>query len=514
MTRHHPNRVARGVILASLVSTWWALGSGQAQDPPSPDGMSVTTTRPTTTASTTTTKAVCRVSAVTGQPILASDPEALSLGVARAAFSCSPALVVASPDRDLQAASLLAAAAGAPLLVTTDAVLVADEAGRLASETIYLLGDLAVPASVQKVVVQDDEARILAGQVVTTLSPGTVPTDTIWLADEADPALAAPVVAAAGARGERVVLVDRQDLRSRPEVVADIRRLHPTLIVAAGPFAAESLSWQVPALAAAPELPGGGLTLFPDRRLVAFYGNPATPNLGVLGQQGPEATIERLVPIAAAYGGDGVPTVPTFEIIVTVASARAGGDGDYSDEMSPDDLAPWIDLAGEQGLYVVLDLQPGRTDFLTQAMRYEEFLRLPHVGLALDPEWRIGPDQVHLRQVGTVDAAEVNTVVTWLAGIVRTEILPQKLLLLHQFKLSMITHRDLIETPPELAVVVQMDGQGPLGSKYGTYRTITAGAEDASFLWGWKNFYRLDSPLAAPEDVLSLDPLPVYVSFQ
>jgi hypothetical protein len=71
---------------------------------------------------------------------------------------------------------------------------------------------------------------------------------------------------------------------------------------------------------------------------------------------------------------------------------------------------------------VILDLQPGRTDFLTQAMIYEEFLRLPHVGLALDPEWRLEPNQVHLRQIGSVDAAEINQVGNWLASLVRRTI--------------------------------------------------------------------------------------------
>jgi hypothetical protein len=78
----------------------------------------------------------------------------------------------------------------------------------------------------------------------------------------------------------------------------------------------------------------------------------------------------------------------------------------------------------------------------------------------------------------------------------------------------MITNRELIETPPELAVVIQMDGQGPLPSKYGTYSVLTEGTKTATWRWGWKNFYQLDTPLATAAEVLVLDPLPVYVSFQ
>ena len=80
----------------------------------------------------------------------------------------------------------------------------------------------------------------------------------------------------------------------------------------------------------------------------------------------------------------------------------------------------------------------------------------------------------------------------------------------------MITNRDQVMTPPELAVVIQMDGQGPLPTKYDTWNALTAGTEDAGFTWGWKNFYDEDTPRggATAEEVLDLDPVPGYVSFQ
>ena len=280
----------------------------------------------------------------------------------------------------------------------------------------------------------------------------------------------------------------------------------------------EGVAWQLDVVRRGDEIPGGGLVMFEgeatNRRLVAFYGHPSTSALGVLGEQNPEKGIERLREVAAGYEADGATVLPTFEIIATVASAGAGRDGDYSAETDREVIRPWIEAAAGNDIYVVLDLQPGRTDFLTQAKRYEEFLRLPHVGLALDPEWRLKPNQVHLRQIGSVDAAEVNEVVRWLAGIVREEALPQKLLIVHQFRFSMITNRDLIETPPELAVVIQMDGQGSLEAKYNTWRTLTRGTEESGFRWGWKNFYDEDFPTAMAAQVLELTPVPVFVSYQ
>jgi hypothetical protein len=218
--------------------------------------------------------------------------------------------------------------------------------------------------------------------------------------------------------------------------------------------------------------------------------------------------------VAAAYAEDGVVVVPAFEIIATVADSRAGSDGNYSNETPLEDIRPWIEAAGAAGMYVLLDLQPGRSDFLSQALLYEEFLRLPFVGLALDPEWRLGPDQFHLRQFGSVSAEEVNAVAEWLAGLVRQESLPQKMLLLHQFRLSMIPDRTAVVVPPELALVIQMDGQGSLDDKHATWAAVTAGTEGTGWWWGWKNFYDEDSPMATPVQVLGLDPPVVYVSYQ
>ena len=272
--------------------------------------------------------------------------------------------------------------------------------------------------------------------------------------------------------------------------------------------------WQLASIVDGVVTVNGTTDLLENTRFVAFYGNPTTGALGVLGEQGPEATLERMAPIVADYAADGALTVPTFEIIATVADAPPGDDGNYSAEMSPELIRPWVDVATANGGYVVLDLQPGRTDFLTQAQLYEEFLRLPDVGLALDPEWRLGPNERHLRQIGSVTSEEINMVSEWLAGIVREERLPQKMLIVHQFRFDMIEGREQIELHPELATVIQMDGQGPLPTKYETFGALTGPPDADRFAWGWKNFYDEDSPMATPAQVLDLDPLPVFVSFQ
>jgi hypothetical protein len=247
---------------------------------------------------------------------------------------------------------------------------------------------------------------------------------------------------------------------------------------------------------------------------VGVYGTPGAANMGVLGEQPIEESIKRAKDLAAAYQQYSTETIlPTFEIISTIASATPTPDGNYSRELAISALRPWVDAAKNAGIYVVLDLQPGRTDFLTQAQLYEPLLTQPNVGLALDPEWRLAPNQVHLKQIGSVAAEEVNTVSAWLSGLVAQNNLPQKLFLLHQFRLSMITSRERLDTHKQLAYVIQMDGNGAQATKLHTWQAILQ-EPPANMLFGWKNFYDEDHPMLSPEATMQLSPKPVYTSYQ
>lgn len=270
-------------------------------------------------------------------------------------------------------------------------------------------------------------------------------------------------------------------------------------------------------VAPVPQLPGGGTRLFPGRRMVALYGHPDTPGLGVLGEQGVAQSIDRATRLAASYRPfTREPVVPAFELIATVADSTPGPDGDYSAESTVAELRPWVDAAARAGVYVVLDLQPGRADFPSQARRYTELLSRPNVGLALDPEWRLGPDQRHRVQVGSVTAAEINETSAWLAALTARQNLPQKVFMLHQFRVPMIEDRqDVLTTHPELATVLHADGFGTPGEKLETWTTLHTAPAPPGLWWGWKNFVDEDSPTFTPQRTVAVGPTsPVFVSYQ
>ena len=235
-----------------------------------------------------------------------------------------------------------------------------------------------------------------------------------------------------------------------------------------------------------------------------------------MGERDPQGSVDYVKDLVAQYQPlePDQKVIPAFEIIATVASEFPGEDGDYSNEADPEELIPYIDAIVAAGGYAVLDLQPGRANFLDQAKRYEELLKRPNVGLALDAEWRIGPDEAPLSRVGHVEAAEVNETSEWLARLVSDNQLPQKAFVLHQFQLQMLPDRDNIRTDhPELAYVLHADGHGVAEEKFGTWNAMLQGLNPSWFM-AWKNFFDEDKPMFTPQQTYDVAPRPWFVSYQ
>ncbi|NLE99047.1 MAG: hypothetical protein GX596_13835 [Propionibacterium sp.] len=439
---------------------------------------------------------------VVTQPIPSAALEAPTLlDVTRAVFDGATAVVVAA-TADVASAEATARELGLPLLLD-DAELAA-ELDRLGTTTVIAsspvdVGDREVFAPGDDVeglpltpTAQDDVALLLDGE---TLAPG--------------------VAAALAAAGIEVVDTLDADPRTSSESVAAMR--DAAGVLGLGAFQApERFADRVEAAKTLPELPGGGVAPFPGRMMIALYGHPSGPTLGVLGEQGPEAAVDRVNALAAEYQElTDTPVIGCFEIITTVATAAAQRDGNYSGRTAIADLLPYIEAAEAGGVYVVLDLQPGLNDFLTQAQEYEELLRRPNVGLALDPEWRLRPGQRHMTIIGQVEIDEVNATGAWLADLVAEHQLPPKVLVLHQFQTRMIIDRGRLDTSrDEVQYLIHADGHGTHGQKLETWNALRPGLDEHTRL-GWKNFIDEDSPMMTPAQTMQLvQPTPDFVSYQ
>jgi hypothetical protein len=260
-----------------------------------------------------------------------------------------------------------------------------------------------------------------------------------------------------------------------------------------------------------PELPGGGRRLFPDHFVVALYGSPLTHRLGRLGLGPPSFAAEALKEQARAYKGTRR-VLPALEVVATVARDNPGPDGSYTNLLSEGMIQAYLEQARAiQGL-LLIDVQPGRRSFWHHVPRYARFLKEPDVGLALDPEWRVGPGQIPGHTLGHVSAGELNKVIDYVAAIVRRYRLPQKLVVIHQFTPFMIKDRHKVHIPPEVAVTFDFDGVGGKDAKIGNYIELGPGPKGSH--QGIKLYYTNDVGLLSPREILSLEPQPDIVIYQ
>jgi hypothetical protein len=477
------------------------------------------------------------------------NPAVLSAAVSRHLFASAPAVVVAAAadPHGLSRAATLAEQRRMPMLVAgtaptgshpaagTPSATASPDAGaatggiaalgaelrRLRPQNVLTV-DAAAPRAVRAALgsASDTTAvRTDPADVPTTRPAHGLPGVTVLVhagGDAATRAGATAATATATAAGARVVPIHGNDPRADRTAIAALAHRNPAAVLAAGTDfgPADRLGARLAVAVTGRQLPGGGQVMFPGRRLVALYGHPGTPVLGALGAQDLAASIARAKRVAKPYRAGGVPVVPTFEIIATTAQASPGPDGRYSAASSVASLRPWVRAAGDAGMYVVLDLQPGRADLLDQAKRYRSLLALPYVGLALDPEWKLAAGQKPLEQIGTVDASEINRVSDWLSALTAAHRLPQKLLVLHQFQLSMIGHEDRLDTGHDnLSLLIHMDGQGSPSLKDETWSGVVGARPDGVAL-GWKNFYTKDHPMLTPAQTLAKRPTPDMISYQ
>ncbi|MCW2992810.1 MAG: hypothetical protein JWQ18_305 [Conexibacter sp.] len=260
------------------------------------------------------------------------------------------------------------------------------------------------------------------------------------------------------------------------------------------------------------QLPGGGRRLFPDRRVVAFYGNPRDDELGALGIGTPAQAARKLLAQAKPYNLKARPVLPAMELISTVATAAPGETGLYRDHLAFPKIRSYLKAARKIHALLILDIQPGRGEFGPEITRLAPFLREPDVGLALDPEWHVPAGALPGKVIGSTDADVVNAAATYLAKIVRARDLPEKLLIVHRFTDDMIARADRLHQVPGVQTVVNVDGFGTNSVKIAKYHAFLH--TTPTMRRGFKLFYKEDVKTMSPQAVMALSPRPDVVVYE
>ncbi|HTC24173.1 MAG TPA: hypothetical protein VK688_07415 [Gemmatimonadales bacterium] len=263
---------------------------------------------------------------------------------------------------------------------------------------------------------------------------------------------------------------------------------------------------------AGPEpLPGA---LLPNSRIVAFYGNPYSKRMGILGELPRDSMMAQLRATAAEWAAadSSVEVKPALHLIATVAQGLPGRDGMHRLRM-PDSLIQQVAGWAEANHWLLfLDVQVGQSTVQRELPRLLPYLARPYVHLALDPEFSMKDGSAPGTRIGTLDAEDVNYAVRALEALVDSLKLPPKVLIVHRFTQRMLTNSDRITVDPRVQVVIDMDGFGDRPLKRSVYRDFVV--KQPVQYTGFKLFYKNDRPMMTPAEVLSLSPVPLYIQYQ
>jgi hypothetical protein len=261
-------------------------------------------------------------------------------------------------------------------------------------------------------------------------------------------------------------------------------------------------------------LPAEERSLFQRCQLVAYYGFPGEPLMGIAGEYEPEEMIGLLREQVEEYEEyNGFRTaVPALELIYAVAQGSQTADGTYLARMSNEMVERWIEIAEQHDLLLIFDIQMGTSTVEAEIEHLLPYLANPRVHLALDPEFVTTPDTPPGLRIGGMEAADINRAQHILKEMVDEHGLPNKILMIHQFIPEMILNKDQIEDVPGIDLVIHQDGFGPPEDKIANYNRYVA-AEGAKH-GGFKIFYQQDEPVMTPEEVMQLTPQPDVVTYQ
>jgi hypothetical protein len=270
----------------------------------------------------------------------------------------------------------------------------------------------------------------------------------------------------------------------------------------------------LPALSAGRDAGNAAASPVQHNAIVTYYGSPRTPSMGILGQHTPEDAADLLTERAARFraADASARVLPALHLVYAVAQPQSRTDGLYLQYVDDRTVRQFIELARRRGFVLILDLQIGHSNALSEVEKIAPYLNEPDVFVALDPEFALAGGAKPGEAIGSIDAGDINAVQQYLATLSREQRLPQKMLIVHQFQAEMITNAGVIERRDDVDLIIDMDGYGPADIKQVKY--LRYGAAPYAPFGGIKIFLEHDPDPLTERQLLGLSPRPSLFVYQ
>jgi hypothetical protein len=258
--------------------------------------------------------------------------------------------------------------------------------------------------------------------------------------------------------------------------------------------------------------------ILPYKRILSFYGNLYSKQMGILGELPPAQMLAKLQKEVTNWqaADSAIEVIPALHYIAVTAQQYPGKGNKHRLRMPFHQIDSVINMAARINAIVFVDVQVGLSTFQEEIPELEKYLKMPQMHLGIDPEFSMKGGQAPGKVIGTVDAKDINYVSEYLAKLVKENNLPPKVLVVHRFTRNMVTNYKQIKTRPEVQIVMDMDGWGGPTLKYSSYQQYIH-REPVQFT-GFKLFYKNDvrnnTRLLTPKEVLALKPQPMYIQYQ
>ncbi len=259
-------------------------------------------------------------------------------------------------------------------------------------------------------------------------------------------------------------------------------------------------------------------SIFPAKRVVAFYGNLYSKQMGILGELSRKEMLAKLKQEVANWQkADSVlEVIPALHYIAVTAQQAPGKGNKYRLRMPFHQIDSVLSMAKEINALVFIDIQVGHSTLQQEVPELEKYLKMPNVHLGIDPEFSMKQGHAPGKIVGSFDASDINYTMDYMTRLVKENNLPPKILVVHRFTQNGVTNYKQIRTRPEVQFVMDMDGWGHPPLKIGTYKHFIhkEPVEYTGFKLFYKNDVKNNGRLLKPEEVLALKPQPVYIQYQ